>query len=123
MDTMINFKTTNTMTNTIEVKHKVPTTVSTTEITLPHYFKTGKHWTKYCCMTAEGNLMSIHDNQGYLAIDVRPFEGSDEIADCLEREFCEREYMPIDEAVFMHQFSNAHRKAFYMVNPQLKPIQ
>jgi hypothetical protein len=108
------------MNTTIEVKHKVPTTVSTIEITLPHYFKTGKHWTKYCCMNEKGQLMMINNNQGYYSIDVRPFEDMDDIGEALEREFCESTYMPIDEGIFMHHFSAVHREVFYMVNPQLK---
>jgi hypothetical protein len=32
-------------------------------------------------------------------------------------------YEPIDEAVFMHKFSEAHRAIFYVANPKLKPIE
>jgi hypothetical protein len=123
MDMIINFKTPNTMTNTIEVKHTVPTTVHTSEITLPFYFRVGKHVPHYCCMQVDGNLVDVSFHGGYYTVQVTPHDEVHEVADRLEREFSEKEYAQIDEAVFMHKFSQAQREIFYIVNPQLKPMQ
>jgi len=86
---------------TIEVKHKLPVTVDTVQVTLPFFYKCGKYAPHYCW--------------------VQPHDDADEITDRLEREFCDPEYAPIDEAVFHHKFSESHREVFYMVNPQLRP--
>lgn len=110
------------MKQTIEVKHKVPTTVHTTEVNLPFYFTAGKYVTQYCCMNEDGNLVTISKNGGYWNIQVTPNDDADEIANCLEREFCDPMFAAIDEALFHHKFSEAHREIFYMVNPQLKPV-
>jgi len=121
MDMIINLKPSNTMTHTIEVKHKVPTTVHISEVSLPLYLKTGKYSQHYCVMQSDGNLIEVHWQGGYWHIQVTPHDDADEIADRLEREFCDPQYMPIDEAVFMHKCSEAHREVFYMVNPDLRP--
>lgn len=113
----------NTMTTTVEVKHTVPTTVQITEVSLPFYFTNGKYIKHYCCMTAKGDLIEISRNGGYWHIDVTPHEDADDISNRLEHEFSDEFYGVIDEAVFMHKFSEAHREIFYMVNPQLKPLQ
>jgi len=109
------------MTTTIEVKHKVPTTVQVSEVTLPFYYKSGKYAPHYCCMQKDGNLVEVHWQGGYWHIHVTPHDDADEIADKLELEFCDPLYAPIEEAVYMHKFSEAHREIFYMVNPQLRP--
>lgn len=74
-------------------------------------------------MTANGDLIEISRNGGYWHIDVTPHEDADDISNRLEHEFDDEFYGVIDEAVFMHKFSEAHREIFYMVNPQLKPLQ
>jgi len=109
------------MTHTIEVKHKLPVTVDTVQVTLPFYYKCGKYAPHYCCMQPDGNLIEVYNNGGYWHMEVSPHDDADEIADRLEREFCDPEYATIDEAVFHHKFSESHREMFYMVNPELRP--
>jgi hypothetical protein len=119
MDTIINLKSNNIM-NTIEVKHRVPTTVYTTAVKLPLFFKTGRYVTHYMCMQADGNLIDISSHGGYWDISVVPHDEPDDISHRLEKEFSEMNYEQIDEAVFHHKFSEAHREIFYMVNPNLR---
>ncbi len=109
------------MTHTVEVKHKVPTTVHISEVSLPCFYSFGKYVTHYCCMQRDGNLVQVYSHGGHWHIEVSPYDDADEIADKLERDFCDSGYAPIDEAIFYHKFSEAHREVFYMVNPDLRP--
>jgi len=88
---------------TIEVKHKLPVTVDTVQVTLPFFYKCGKYAPHYCCMQPDGNLVQVYSQGGYWHIEVTPHDDADEIS------------------VFHHKFSESHREVFYMVNPQLRP--
>ena len=106
---------------TIQIQHRIPTTVETTDVSLPVFFTTGRLSKTYCCMTAEMKLISIHNNGVYLNVDVRGYDDLDDVTFRLEREFSEPFFEIIDEAIFHHKFSEAHRDIFYVVNPELKP--
>lgn len=107
---------------TVQIQHRIPTTVDTTEVSLPVFFTTGRLSKSYCCMTAEMKLISLHSaGAGYLSIDVRAYDDVDDVKFRLEREFSEAFFEIIDEAIFQHKFSEAHREVFYVVNPNLKP--
>jgi hypothetical protein len=110
---------------TVSIKHRVLTTIDTTQVTLPFYFTTGKLSKSYCCMTPEFKLISVWAmRNGGMSFDVRSYDDLDEVADSIayDMEHYE-EFAIIDAAVFMHQFSVAHRDLFYIVNPELKPKQ
>lgn len=107
--------------NTIQIKHRVMTTVASTQVSLPFYFTCGKHVKHYCCMTPEFKLINISSHGGYINADVSTYEDIDEVTERLSREFDDVMFEIIDEAVFMHQFSVLHREMFYIVNSNLRP--
>lgn len=107
----------------IEVTHKAPVRVGTTQITLPHYYIDGDHVKFYCCMTEDLKLIQVYHSKYACNIETKQYDGEDDVAFRLERDMRDKLYEPIDEAVFMHKFSEAHREIFYTANPKLKPIE
>ena len=107
---------------TIEVKQAMPTTITTTtKVTLPFYFTAGTYSKQYCCMTADRVLISVISGPAAYQLTTRQYDDLDEVADRLEIEMRDKLYEPIDEAIFHHKFSEAHRELFYCLNPELKP--
>lgn len=112
------------MTNTIQIRLQVPTTVDTFEIKLPYYFTSGNLVKSFCCMTEEFTLIELYQSKGHMiSIDVHHYDDQDEVITCLERCMHNQNYQVIDESVFHHHFSEAHRNVFYAVNHKLKPIE
>jgi hypothetical protein len=111
------------MTKTIQVPMFANTQVGTTEIKLPFYFTSGDHVKSYCCMNEQFNLIIVYRIGHSVQIESKHYDDADDVAFRLERESRDKLYAPIDEAVFMHQFSEVHRELFYRANPQLKPIE
>lgn len=107
----------------IEVTHTAPVRVGTTQISLPHYYIDGDYVKFYCCMTADMKLITVYHTKYGSTIETKFYEDEDSVAFRLERDMRDKLYEPIDEAVFMHKFSEAHREIFYVVNPKLKPIE
>lgn len=106
---------------TVQIQHRIPTTVETTDVSLPVFFTTGRLSKSYCCMTAEMKLINLRNAGGYISIDVTSYDDIEDVKYRLEREFSEAFFDIIDEAIFQHKFSEAHRDIFYVVNPQLRP--
>lgn len=106
---------------TITVQHKVPVTVESSEIKLPFYFSSGNLAKSICCITAEFVVIDMHVNGTYGTLDTQRYDCAEDVADRLEREFCNVNFQEIDASVFMHKFSEFHRELFYLVNPELKP--
>ena len=113
------------MTNTITIPTRATTVIGTTEIKLPFYFTCGDYSKSYCCMNENYVLIHVYSigDDRVMQIETKQYEDADEVAYRLERESRDKHYAPIDEAVFMHKFSEAHRELFYRANPQLKPIE
>ena len=113
------------MTNTITVPMFANKQVGTTEIKLPFYFTSGDYSKSYCCMNEDYVLIHVYSlgDGRVMQIETKQYEDEHEVAFRLERESRDKHYAPIEEAVFMHQFSQVHREIFYRVNPQLKPIE
>jgi len=107
----------------IEVTHTAPVRVGTTQITLPHYYIGGVYVKTYCCMNENMQLITVYANQYGCNIETQSYDEAQDVAFRLERDMRDKLYEPIDEAVFMHKFSEAHREIFYIVNPKLKPIE
>lgn len=107
----------------IEVTHTAPVHVGTTEITLPHYYISGDYVKFYCAMTENLKLITVYQSNYACNIETKQYDSNDDVAFRLGREMRDKFYEPIDEAVFMHKFSEAHREIFYIANPQLKPIE
>ena len=105
----------------IEVQQAMPAMVTTTQVTLPFFFSAGTYTKQYCCMTAERVLISVTCSQYAKHIETRQYDDLDEVADRLAIEMRDKLYAPIDEAIFHHKFSEAHRELFYTLNPELKP--
>ena len=102
---------------TIQITHMAPIVVGTTEIKLPFFFTSG-NWSKsYCCVTEDLRLIDVHYSSIYTNIDVKRYDDMEDIATRLEIEMREKLYEPIEEAIFMHHFSLAHREVFYSANP------
>ena len=72
-------------------------------------------------MTAEMKLINLRNAGGYISVDVTSYDDIEDVKYRLEREFSEPFFEIIDEAIFHHKFSEAHRDIFYVVNPELKP--
>jgi stress-induced morphogen len=72
-------------------------------------------------MTAEFKLINLRNAGGYISVDVTSYDDLEDVKYRLEREFSEAFFEIIDEAIFHHKFSEAHRDIFYVVNPELKP--
>jgi hypothetical protein len=102
---------------TIQITHMAPIVVGTTEINLPFFFTSGNYSKSYCCITEDFRLIDVHHNSMYTNIDVKRYDDMEDIATRLEIEMREKLYEPIEEAVFMHHFSLAHREVFYSANP------
>ena len=111
------------MTNTITVPLYANKQVGTTEIKLPFYFTCGDHVKSYCCMNEHYMLISVYRIGHSLQMESKHYDDANDVAFRLERESRDKLYAPIDEAVFMHQFSEVHRELFYRANPQLKTIE
>jgi hypothetical protein len=107
----------------ISIKHRVLTTVDTSEVTLPFFYTTGGLSKNYCCMTADFKLISLRSRNGSISFDVTTYDDIEDAASSIDYDAKTDQFLIIDEAVFMHQFSVAHRELFYIVNPQLKPIE
>lgn len=107
----------------IEVTHTAPVQVGTTQVTLPHYYIDGEHLKTYCCMTENLQLIKVYHSKYACNIETRQFDDTDDVSFRLERDMRDKLYEPIDAAVFMHKFSEAHREMFYVANPKLKPIE
>ncbi len=111
------------MTNTITVPLFANKVVGTTEIKLPFYFTAGDYTKSYCCMNENYVLVTVYRIGGSIQIESKQYEDEHEVAFRLERESRDKHYAAIDQSVFMHKFSEAHRELFYRANPQLKPIE
>jgi len=109
------------MTTTIEVTQTAPAIVTSTKVTLPFFFTAGTYTKQFCCMTAERVLISVTNTQYAKHIETRQYDDLDEVANRLAIEMRDKLYAPIDEAIFHHKFSEAHRELFYTINPELKP--
>ena len=107
----------------IEVTHTAPVQVGTTQISLPHYYIDGEHLKTYCCMTENLQLIKVYHSNYACNIETKQYDDTDDVSFRLERDMRDKLYEPIDEAVFMHKFSEAHREIFYVANPKLKPIE
>lgn len=107
----------------IEVTHTAPVHVGTTEITLPHYYICGEHVKLYCAMTENMQLITVYQSKYACNVETKQYDEKDDVAFRLQRDMRDKFYEPIDAAVFMHKFSEAHREIFYIANPQLKPIE
>jgi hypothetical protein len=108
---------------TISIKHRVLTTVDTTEVTLPFYYTTGGLSKNYCCMTAEFKLINLRAYNGSISFDVTTYDDIEEAAASIDYDAKSELFGIIDAAVFHHQFSVAHRNLFYVANPELKPTE
>jgi len=106
---------------TIQVHHRLPVTVEVNEVTLPYYWTSGNYVKSFCCLTEDLVLIDMHMNGTYTTIDTTKLDDKEHAAERLEKEFCTKNFVPIDEAVFMHKFSELQREVFYMVNSKLKP--
>jgi hypothetical protein len=106
---------------TIEVTQTAPAIVTSTKVTLPFYFTAGTYTKQYCCMTAERVLISVTCSSYAKHIETRQYDDLDEVSNRLAIEMRDKLYAPIDEAIFHHKFSEAHRELFYTLNPDLKP--
>ena len=113
------------MSNIITITKKSLVPVGTTEVKLPCYYATGQYFKHYVCITEELVIISFYAKYGSISIDTKQYEEEDMdiLANRIERDMREDLYEPIDEAVFKHLFSEAHRNLFYQVNPNLKPIE
>jgi hypothetical protein len=107
----------------IEVTHTAPVQVGTTKVTLPHYYIDGDYVKFYCCFTADMKLITVYHTPYGCNIETKCYDNEQDVAFRLERDMRDKLYEPINEAVFMHKFSEAHRQIFYVANPQLKPIE
>jgi hypothetical protein len=109
---------------TLSIKHRVLTTVDTTEVTLPFYYTTGQLSKSYCCMSADFKRTSVFINGNSMNFDVTTYDDAEEAASSIAWDVKNYEnFTIIDAAVFNHKFSEAHRELFYCVNPQLKPTE
>jgi hypothetical protein len=109
---------------TVSIKHRVLTTIDTTEVTLPFYFTTGKLSKSYCCMGADFKRTSVFINGSNMSFEVDTYDDAEEAARSIAYDMENYEqFTIIDAAVFNHKFSEAHRELFYCVNPQLKPTE
>jgi hypothetical protein len=111
------------MTNTVKIQHTAPAVINTTEVTLPFFYICGTYNKNYCCITESFTLITVRYNDIYINMDTIQYEDSEEVAGRLEKDMREKLYTPIDEAVFHHHFSAAHRELFYKLNHNLRPIQ
>jgi hypothetical protein len=109
------------MTQTIEVNTYHPVVNGTTEITLPYYYTCGSFGHVYCCMSADMVLTTVMSYSTNKQIEVRKYDDISQVKSRLEIDMRDKLYKSIDDAVFMHMFSEAHREVFYAVNPELKP--
>jgi hypothetical protein len=107
--------------NTIEVNTYQPVIAGTTEITLPHYYICGSFGQVFCCMSEDMILTTVWINTSSKQIDVRKYDDLSQVKSRMEIDMRDKLYEPIDEAVFHHKFSEAHREVFYAVNPNLRP--
>jgi hypothetical protein len=108
---------------TIEIQHTAPAVVRTEQVQLPFFYVCGSYSKTYCCITEDKTLIQIRYNDLCIAMDTWQYEEDSDIASRLEKDMREKYYAPIDEAVFHHHFSTAHRELFYKVNHKLRPIQ
>jgi hypothetical protein len=109
------------MTNVIEVNTYHPVVNGTTQITLPFFYTCGSFGDIYCCMSADMVLTTVLSYSTNKQIETRKYDDSMQVQSRLEIDMRDKRYRAIDEAVFMHVFSEAHREVFYAVNPELKP--
>lgn len=108
---------------TIEVTHTMPALETKTSITLPFFFTSGTYTKFYCCMTADKVLITVYNGQFGQQIETKKYDDEEEVASRIATEMRDKLYAPIEEAVFQHKFSEAHRELFYSINPELKPKQ
>lgn len=74
-------------------------------------------------MTENLQLITVYQSKHACQIETKQYDDKDDVAFRLQRDMRDKLYEPIDAAVFMHKFSEAHREIFYVANPQLKPIE
>lgn len=106
--------------STIEIIHEETKQVGKTEIKLPFYYAAGKFSKHYCCFTEEGKLVQVFYNTVGVNMDTYQYDLED-IGRRIQKDMLDDLYAPIEEAVFQHHFSNAHRELFYALNHQLRP--
>lgn len=106
---------------TIEVTQTAPTVVGTTQVTLPFYYTCGSYSKFYCCMTEDLTLLVVYNSKFGAQIEAKIYDDQESVSFRLENDMRDKLYARIDEAVFQHKFSEAHRELFYFVNPELKP--
>lgn len=105
----------------IQVRHRIPTTVATTEVALPFYYITGKYSKYYHCLTDEFQLITVWVHNGFLSIEARHYEDMDEACSHLAAVFADMNYNECEAAIFDHKFSEAHRELFYALNNKVRP--
>ena len=103
---------------TLEIKHRVLTTVDSTPIQLPYYWSYGKHAKSYCVLTTEFTVIDIRANHVYLQIDSTQYDDAEDASYRMDREMKVENFERIEEAVFLHHFSLATRQLYDLANPK-----
>ena len=105
---------------TLEIKHRVLSTVDSMQIQLPIYWSHGKHAKSYCVMTSAFTSIDIRVGSVYLQIDSTQYDDAEDATYSLERSMMDETFERIEEAVFMHHFSLATRQLYDLANPKTK---
>ena len=103
---------------TLEIKHRVLTTVDSTKIQLPYFWSYGKHSKSYCVMTTEFTCIDIRVNNTYLQVDSTKYDDAEDAAYRIDSEMKVENFERIEEAVFMHHFSMCTRELYDLANPK-----
>lgn len=96
---------------TIEIKHKVPTTVQTTEIKLPYYFKTIARVQSKSCWAVLEDLSVVHPycGENYVAISVSKHDSVEEVASFMENYYRNFKLEEVTEEYYKEVVKEAQR--------------
>lgn len=105
---------------TLEIKHRVLTTVDSTTIALPIYWKSTQFGRTFMCLTTDLVVINVHVNGSYVSIDTNAYDDVEDAGYRMDLEMKSEHFQLIDESVFMHNFSLAHREIYDRSNPYKK---
>ena len=113
------------MKNTVFITKQVLQPVEALTVQLPFYYVSGIYFKHYTLITADRNLISFYRNGSSISLDTWQYSQDDDesLSNRIGKDMGTELYEPIEESVFLHMFSEAHRDLFYQVNPNLKPIE
>jgi len=96
---------------TIQVHHKIPVTVETTEVKLPYYFKEKRYsYDHYYAVLEDFTIVHPYCTEGnYVSIYIKRLGSAEEVGEFIESFYTNKEVEDATEQEFREMFNKANQ--------------